>query len=152
MGDVGECYKGICPITMKDIEFFDHTADVGIRLTRPSLETLFEDAALAMFHIIAPNNEFYFNVDYEINIESNNREELLVNWLSELNFCFQVKGYVPVTFDLVLFENGLSAVVHGDVFDPSQHNVEIEIKAVTYHKMYLLQQKDHWSAQIIFDI
>lgn len=137
---------------MQDIEFFDHTADVGFRLARPSLEELFRDAAFGMFDIVAPGNVFQNLVDYEIAVRADELEELLVNWLSELNFYFQVKGYVPVAISVELQENRLSAKIQGSLIDLAIHQVAIEIKAVTFHKIYVRQENNLWHAQVIFDI
>lgn len=137
---------------MQNIEYFDHTADVGIRLQRSSREALFRDAAFGMFYIIAPNNDFQAQTDYEISVENDDPETVMVNWLSELNYYFQVEGYVPVNMDIHFDDSGLHAKITGDIADPSVHNIETEIKAVTYHKIYVKQKNDAWQAQIIFDI
>ena len=50
---------------MKSIEIFEHTADIGIRLERPTRELLFNDAAMGMFHIIAPGNKFQTQIEYK---------------------------------------------------------------------------------------
>jgi SHS2 domain-containing protein len=135
-----------------DIEFFDHTADIGFRLQRPSKRELFRDAALAMFHIIEPDTNYRDLVDYEITIENDDLEELMVNWLSDLNFYFQIEGYVPLNIRLIFAEHGLTALIQGYAVNRSVHNSEIEIKAVTYHKIYVKQEADMWKMQIIFDI
>ena len=137
---------------MQNIEYFDHTADVGIRLQRSSREALFRDAAFGMFYIIAPNNDFQAQTDYEISVENDDPETVMVNWLSELNYYFQVEGYVPVNMDIHFDDSELHAKITGDIADPSVHNIETEIKAVTYHKIYVKQKNDAWQAQIIFDI
>ena len=137
---------------MENIEIFEHTADVGIRLKRPSREELFHDAAMGMFYIIAPENKFLPHIEYSITVVGADDEELMVNWLSELNFYFQTVLYVPVEIKLEVFDHRLDAHIYGDVIDQTTHNVEIEIKAVTYHKIYVRREHDLWAAQIIFDI
>ncbi len=137
---------------MHEIEFFDHTADIGFRLQRPSKKELFRDAALAMFHVIEPDTRYRSLVDYEITVESQDLEELMVNWLSELNFYFQIEGYVPLNIRLTFAANGLTALIQGYVVNHAVHNSEVEIKAVTYHKIYVKQVDGLWKAQVIFDI
>ncbi len=137
---------------MKNIDIFEHTADVGIRLSRPTREVLFRDAALGMFSIIAPDNVFQPHFDYTVQVSGADNEELLVNWLSELNFYFQTEQYVPVEMDFDMTAQKLVARVRGDRVDQNKHNVEIEIKAVTYHKIFVRQEDGLWKAQVIFDI
>ncbi len=142
----------ISPGKMQNIEIFEHTADVGIRLSRPTREALFRDAALGMCHIIAPGNVFRTPVDYTVEVTGADDEELMVNWLSELNFYLQTKQYVPVEMTLKMSDTQLAARISGDVLDRNLHNVEIEIKAVTFHKIIVEQKNGQWRAQIIFDI
>lgn len=137
---------------MKNIDIFEHTADVGIRLSRRTREVLFRDAALGMFHIIAPDNVFQTHLDYTVKVTGADNDELLVNWLSELNFYFQTEQYVPVEMDIDMTAHQLDARVKGERVDHNKHNVEIEIKAVTYHKIFVKQEDGLWQAQVIFDI
>lgn len=148
---VSDTYNSKCA-KMENIEFFDHTADIGIRLSRPSLKELFRDAALAMFELIAPNNKFRPILSYKISVDGKNLEELMVNWLSEINFYFQVNGYVPVYIDVVIHSTHVTAQIQGDIIDRSVHNVEVEIKAVTFHKIDVRRADNMCKAQVIFDI
>jgi len=113
---------------------------------------LFRDTAFGMFHIIAPDNDFHARVRYETDLESDDLEELMVNWLSELNFYFQVKHYVPVKITLSFRQSGLTARISADIVDRSIHNIQTEIKAVTFHKIMVNHEKGLWKAQVIFDI
>ncbi len=137
---------------MDNIEIFEHTADIGIRLTRSTQEELFRDAAIGMFQIIAPGNIFQPQIEYTVTVDGADNEELMVNWLSDLNFYVQTKQWVPVEIELEIENHRLVAHIKGDVLNPSVHNVEIEIKAVTYHHIKVKQNKNAWQAQIIFDI
>lgn len=136
---------------MKNIEIFEHTADTGIRLSRPTRETLFRDSAFGMFHIIAPGNIFHPKIEYSVAVDGADDEELMVNWLSELNFYFQTEQYVPVEINIQFDKDKVIAHIKGDVLKQSIHTVETEIKAVTYHKIYV-KQNNKWHTQVIFDI
>ncbi|MBN1465159.1 archease [candidate division KSB1 bacterium] len=137
---------------MHDIEFFDHTADIGFRLQRPSQKELFRDAAFAMFHIIEPDTDYHDLVNYEIAADGHDLEELMVNWLSELNFTFQTQGYVPLNIRLTFAAQSLTAVIQGYAVNRTVRNSQVEIKAVTYHRIYVRQEAGVWTTQVIFDI
>jgi len=51
-----------------------------------------------------------------------------------------------------LTENRLSANVNFDAFVPDRHLIKTEIKAVTYHQIYVKSGPSGWEAGIIFDI
>ena len=137
---------------MKDIDFFEHTADVGFRLQRPTRELLFADAARGMFYLIAPDSEFSSEIRKSVSAQGDDDEQLFVNWLSELNVIFQTELFVPVEFDSIkMTADSISAQVSGERVNPEKHNIELEIKAVTYHKLYV-KHENEWKAQVIFDI
>ena len=68
----------------KEFEFFEHTADIGVRVYAQNIEELFENSAKALFSLITENKELLPNLEREITLEAENLEELLVNWLNEL--------------------------------------------------------------------
>ena len=69
---------------MQKYELIDHTADVGVKAYGESLEQAFENAAKAMFDIIADKSEIESVGQYDIVLEADDLEQLLVDWLSEL--------------------------------------------------------------------
>jgi SHS2 domain-containing protein len=46
----------------------------------------------------------------------------------------------------------VTAIAHGEKIDPGRHEIKTEIKAVTYHGLYLRQTERGWEAQVIFDV
>ena len=137
---------------MNEFEIFEHTADIGLRLVRPTLAELFRDAAFGMFQVMAPDNHFQPREQKLIVLRAGDLEELLVNWLSELNFYFQTEQFVPAEIDMQVEGKMLRAEVRGEFFDPAVHVVEIEIKAVTFYKIAVKREQAGWRAQVIFDI
>jgi SHS2 domain-containing protein len=138
---------------MKTYELIDHTADVGIKAYGKTLSEAFENIAKGMFDIITNNSEIENIGQYNIELETNNLEQLLVDWLSELLFLNSANNLVFGFFKVDLDEknNTLSAKVFGDKFDISKHKIGTEIKAVTYH-MLEVNNKKPYHVQVLFDI
>ncbi|MFQ5754027.1 MAG: archease, partial [bacterium] len=61
-------------------QYIDHTADVGVKIFGPSLAWLFENAAYALFDIIANPDKVHSATEREIVVEATDLETLLVNW------------------------------------------------------------------------
>ncbi len=138
---------------MKNVTFLDHTAHTGILVRAGSLESLFSTAAGAMFHIICPRKNPAKNIHHSISITAPDIEQLLVNYLSELNFLFQTEQFLLSDIPEIKIDNlSLLARVSGERVDPGKHDIRVEIKAVTYHKLYVKKINHHWGARIIFDI
>ena len=79
---------------MKTYELIDHTADVGIKAYGSSISKAFENAAKGMFDIITDKSEIESIGQYDIKIKSQDLEQLLVDWLSELLYLHSAKNLV----------------------------------------------------------
>ncbi|MBN2603243.1 MAG: archease [Candidatus Thermoplasmatota archaeon] len=138
---------------MKEYEIIEHTADIGVKAFGKSLSEAFANAAKAMFDIIADNSEIESVGEYEIQLEANDLEQLLVDWLGELLFLNTAKNLVFNFFNVILDDKKfrLTAHVFGEKFDISKHKIGMEIKAVTYHILEV-RNKHPYHVQVLFDI
>jgi SHS2 domain-containing protein len=138
---------------MSHYEQIEHTGDIGIKIFGDSLKELMINAASAMFDVMLDIAEPKTNLAEEIVITGDNLDELLVNWLSELNYIFITEQKVFTKFDIArITNNEISATALGEKYDPHRHQIKLEIKAITYHEIYIKQVKEKWEAQVIFDI
>ncbi len=136
----------------KKFEIFDHTADTGVIAYGDDLKEAFENAAAGMFSLITDLNSIENNQTRKIDIDSTDYENLLVNWLNELIYLFDVENIIFNRFDIIrLDDNALSAVVSGEKVDLSRHEIRIGIKAATYH-MLKIEKNGLYKVQVIFDI
>jgi|YelNatPaOPRAMG01_1025707.scaffolds.fasta_scaffold00014_83 SHS2 domain-containing protein len=137
-------------------EVLDHTADVGIRVWGKTKEELFENAGRAMFCLLLRNPErVQPRFRRCITVRANALDELMVNWLSELNFNFCTENEVYREFRVRdLTDQFLRAEACGETFNPDVHEAQLEIKAVTFHDIHVgpRQDGDGWEARVIFDI
>lgn len=138
-------------------EYFEHTADIGIRLSAPDLETLLADAGRALFGLIVENLEDV-KPETAVHLEVNGGQSpaaadyLLFDWLSELIRQFEASGIVLCEFSVHVTEQGITAECRGEELDPDRHRLGHEVKAVTYHELYLRQTGDGWEGQAIVDL
>ena len=134
-------------------EQIDHTADVGIKIYGSTVAQLFEHAALGLFDVIANLETVTPNSTRNFTVEASDREALLVNWLSELNYSFFTRCEIYKTFEVTRIDaTKLSAQVVGEKLDPDRHEIYTEVKAVTYHHLYVRETTRGWEAQVIFDL
>ncbi|MBN2013245.1 archease [candidate division KSB1 bacterium] len=134
-------------------EQIEHTGDIGIKVYGESLQELFSNAALGMFDLMVDCQGVGRNVVEEVEVAGDNLEELLVNWLQELNYLFVTEQTVFVRVDITrIDEEELTATVYGDKINPRKNEIKKEIKAVTYHEIDVRKVNNKWRAQVIFDI
>lgn len=134
-------------------EIIDHTADVGLRVHGPHLAHVFEKAALGFYDLMVGLTAVEERQVRHVRVEAEALDELLVRWLSELLYLFDVEGFLGKKVTVVLEPSWqLKATVHGELFDPQRHELKLLYKAVTYHKASVEFRDGSWTAQVIFDI
>ena len=137
----------------KAFEIIDHTADVGIIAYGADVEELFSNAALALFSLITEPESVEEKLHLDLEVSSEDRDGLLVDWLNELIYLFDAKHILFKRFDIEnLTHNQLKATCYGESFDPMKHEIKIGVKAATYHMLRLDKGAGGYKAQIIFDI
>jgi len=137
----------------KAFEIIDHTADVGIIAYGADIKELFSNAALALFSLITELESVDEKLHLDLEVSSEDRDSLLVEWLNELIYFFDVKHILFNRFDIEsLTHNELKATCYGEDFDPMKHKIKMGVKAATYHMLRLDKNGDGYKAQIIFDI
>ena len=47
---------------------------------------------------------------------------------------------------------GVKAKLSGEKFDPARHELELDIKAATYHNLKIQRVNDRFIAEVVFDI
>jgi SHS2 domain-containing protein len=134
-------------------EIIDHTADVGIIAYGANVEELFSNAALALFSLITEPKNVEEKLHLNLEVSSEDRDSLLVEWLNELIYLFDAKHILFSRFDIEsLTHNQLKAICYGESFDPMKHKIKIGVKAATYHMLKIDKNGDGCKAQIILDI
>ena len=137
---------------MARFELFDHTADVGIVAHGSNLEEAYANAAYGMFSLIADLKEVHENIQRDIDVQSLDQESLVVAWLNELLYIFDVEHIIFSRFEIIeLSESRLRAKAYGEKIDVSRHQLKTEVKAATYHSLKL-EKENGFKIQVILDI
>ena len=140
---------------MGRFETFDHTADLGLRITADDLPDLFQTAATGLFDVIVANREDVRCTDAEeISLVGDSTEDLLVEWLNELIFLSETRHRLYNHFQVELDASccQLTATISGEPIDRARHVLDHEVKAVTRHGVVLQKEQQGWVAEVILDI
>ena len=137
---------------MKRFEVIDHTADVGLLAYGSDLKEALANLACGMFSLIAELDKVRESQHMDIEVNSTDRESLIVDWLNELLYVFDVEHIVFSRFDIVhLGETSLNARVYGEKVDRSRHTLKREVKAATYHSLKIVEENGY-RIQVILDL
>ncbi len=137
----------------RSITSFDHTADRGIIVHADSLPELFAGAAVGMFAGMYDLTGLQPDRHREVAVQGTEPETLLVAWLQELIFLFEVEDEVYVSADLhEVTETMARGSVHGRAIGPEITQIGAAVKAVAYHGLSLIQVAGGWEATLLFDV
>jgi SHS2 domain-containing protein len=136
---------------------FGTTADTGIEIQEPSLATLLQTAAVAFTELTTELTSLEYNHTRKISVDSLDSETLLVDWLNEFLYLFEIEAILPIGFGnlIISFTPGGSPQVDAMVYFAkwtSDNPSCTEIKAVTYHMLKLERTTDGWYGRVVFDI
>ena len=138
-------------------EYFEHTADIGVRAFGINLAAAFEEEAKGMFNIMVDIEGVNERQEIEITTEADTKENLLVEWLNALIAEADHKGMAFASFQIQeLRKVGtgyyLKGIAIGETLDPKRHNVKIEVKAATYSQLKVEFRRDKVMVQCIVDV
>ena len=138
-------------------EFLEHTADVYIRAHGKTMEEAYENAALATFEVMTETDKISQAGAQTLEVEAEDQYALLYNWLEALLVKFETENMLYSKFQITDWKETeeifkFKAKVWGEKFDPQKHPQRVGVKAVTYHQMVIIREKDSVVLEFILDI
>ena len=138
---------------MKKFDVVEHTADTGIIAYGTDMREAFANAAYGMFSLMTDLRQVKEETSRYVEAEAGDRESLVVSWLNELLYLFDVERIIFKRFDVLEVTNTrLRADAYGEKVDASRHELRGGVKAATYHMLKVADRGDRWSIRVIFDV
>ena len=130
------------------------TADVAIRARGDGPDQLFANAAWGMFDLICDSDAVEPHRTWEVVVEAEDLEGLMVDLLTDMLVLFETEGMLLSSVEVeVVPEEGhwrAEARVRGEPYDADRHQLLHDVKAVTYHTLEV--RPDEGWARVLFDI
>jgi SHS2 domain-containing protein len=137
---------------MKRFDIVEHTADTGIVAYGDDMKEAFANAAYGMFSLMADLEQVREETSRYVEAEAGDRESLVVSWLNELLYLFDVERVIFKRFDILELTNTrLRADAYGEKVDASRHGLKGGVKAATYHMLKVAENRGRCSIRVIFD-
>lgn len=141
---------------MGSFEYFEHTADVGLRVWSDSLDDLFETVARGLMGYVVSNlDEVQAEAWESFSLEAESLPELLAKWLNELIFRVETTHCLFSAFEARVErrECRLHARIGGQAIDRGRHALDHEVKAATHHGLVVEEMgAGGWKAEVVLDI
>ena len=144
------------PSTEVKYEYLEHTADAKFRAYGKTKEEAFANAAEAMFNVMINTSKVDCKHREDIIVNAPEIDELLVEWLSELLFLFEVDflAFGEFKVENITEKDGefeLSGHACGEEIDLERHEIDTEVKAVTYNDLRVEETENGSMVQVTVD-
>ncbi len=137
----------------KRYQTFEHTADIGLLGEADSLGELFEALAEGLADLICPRQQVAVEATRVVCIEAEDVEALAVDFLSEVMLALEMEHFAIAAVSVRQIDaTSVTAELAGEPLDPARHQLETEVKAVTYHELTVTESDGRWTGRVILDI
>ena len=140
---------------MGSFQILEHTSEIGILAHGRTPTQVFSQAARGMFSFMVELDAVEEREVRGVEAEGPDVEALLVAWLNELIYLFDVEGMVFKNFHIQdMDDTHLKALCYGEKLDTERHRFSIGPKAATYHMLEVKKESEAsmWRARVILDI
>lgn len=130
-------------------------ADIAYEVTSNSLDELFAEAAMAATDIMVNQKTVRPETSKTIKLSADSIENLLYDFLSELVFLKDTKGFLSKKISASVKTGkkfSLTAKLQGEKIDRKRHELRNDLKAITMHMFSVKQEGKNWKAMIVVDI
>ncbi|MCS7025657.1 MAG: archease [Bryobacteraceae bacterium] len=135
-----------------NFEVIEHTADIGFRAWGASFEQLLVGASQALVSIAMDLGTIEPAHAYPIAAAGEDRESLLVNWLSEVLYYLDGQRVALARFEVHRFsESEASGLGWGEPRQP-RHEPRLIVKGVTYHQLRIACENGKWVCEVYLDV
>lgn len=134
-------------------EILDHPADAKFRATGKTLEKAFSDSVEGFAEVVGDGEQG--QVRHEIEVESENLEALLFDFMDELIFLQDTEGVTVRSAENLEIEkkehsHRLTADIMTEKIDPG--GSYMDIKGPTYSEMKVEHGDHEWVIEVVLDI
>jgi len=132
-------------------------ADVAFEATGETLEELFMAAAAATLHVMIDNPQALESRQKRIlEAADESLDILLFQFLQEIIYYKDAQQLLlqvsQIRIDAETTGYRLRAEALGEPIDPARHEMIVDVKAVTLHRLSVQQKKEGWVAVVVLDI
>ena len=132
-------------------------ADTAFQASGDSLEEMFESAALATTNVMVKDlGKIELKKRRKMTVSDKSIEKLLFNFLQEIIYLKDAEHLVFGKYTVKIKNRegtySLDCTALGEQLDMKNHELVVDVKAVTYHLFEVKQEGKKWKSQVILDI
>ncbi|MEM2073947.1 MAG: archease [Nitrososphaeria archaeon] len=137
-------------------KILEHVSDAYIEVTGKSLEESFSRAGLAVVDIMVDLDSISPTSSLDVSVEGFDLYSLLYNFLEDVLVRVSGGEFLPCKIDVRIDRVGegfiLFAKYFGEPFVLGKHRAKLEVKAVTYHLMEIIEKGREYIVRFLLDL
>jgi SHS2 domain-containing protein len=132
---------------------FEMEADVGVHAWGPTRAEAFARAAEGVFALIVAPTTVTTTESREARAQGGSPEALLVNWLNECLYVYEIEGFAVARVEVDTCRDDLvHGVLHGEPLDPARHPLGTIVKAATHHQVEVRGTPGRVDVRVVVDV
>ena len=140
---------------MEKYRFLSHTGDAKFQAFGRTLEEAFSHAASAISSLMWDQDKIKKKMRVPVEVEGRDLAQLLVNFLEEILYLFDTKGFLLGAVNNLIIQNkGKRFLLHasfvGDLYS-GLYEIFGSVKAITYNEI-VVREKEPFMVQVVADI
>jgi SHS2 domain-containing protein len=144
-------------MSLAGYRFLDHMTDAVIEAYGGSLEEAFVQGARGLVDTMLDLSTIKPVIEVRIDAQGHDLESLLFDWLDKVMLLLVADGLAMSEFSVKISEPtdtnySLTAVAKGEKIDLTRHRYKVELKAITYHEMLIMREKDKVTIRFLIDL
>ena len=133
-------------------EHFEVEADVGIRAWGATRAEAFAQATLGAFALIVALEDVEARETREVRAQGDGPESLLVNWVNECLYVHEIEGYAVARVEvIVLTDDRVHGLLHGEEIDPSRHTPGTVVRAATLRRVEVASRDGRHETRVVVE-
>lgn len=126
--------------------FLEHSTDALVEVRAPTITAALADAAYSAIDIMLDRDKVSRIEKRAVSVTSSTSHEMLYLWLEEIIYQVVTEGFAIRSMEVSYTPNNgmhtIRASLAGESLDPIAHRFGVEIKAPTYHRMYISESPE----------
>jgi SHS2 domain-containing protein len=140
--------------------YLDHMTDAVIEAYGCTLDEAFENSACGLVNTMFDIERVSPNQEINIQAKGYDLKSLLYDWLEKVLLTLLVENILISVFKVKIYQNNnnndnsyfLSGIAKGEYLNLKKHHYKVEIKAVTYHEMEIIQERNKVITRFLLDL
>jgi SHS2 domain-containing protein len=131
-------------------------ADIAFQARGATLNEMFHDAGMAVCTLLTDIDKLSRDRTIPFNLEAQSLDRMLYNFLDEIIFLKDAELFFAKEIQILEITKGEKWILDGNFvgceFDQKIHTVGNDIKAITFHELYVKETTHGWESHVIVDI